>query len=319
MEHQHPKIVFLFSGQGSQYRGMGRNLFEQHEVFKESLLKSDFMVRQHLNRSLTYELYENNDPVFDDVLITHPAIAALEIAMYELLKSHDIHADYVLGNSLGEFAAAVVKGAWSHEMAIEASIKQAKSFVKNAPSGGMIAVITKDTKITAMYAKHKLYLASDNFPGHLTLSGTNADLDLFQEELKKREILHARLPVTFPFHSPLIDAARDEFAYSMSTRLGLSAAKEGFLSGMSGKEMSVLPAHYFWDAVSHYTDFSKLIRNLESAGPYIYIDLGASGTSATFVKYNLNKDSKSEVYPIVTAYNREFPLLEKLKKRMQRV
>jgi len=114
---------------------MGQKLFEQNAVFRNSLEQSDSIVQKHLSRSLINELYNINQPIFDDLLITHPAIVAVEIAMYKVLQSMSVKPDYVVGNSLGEFAAAVVSGIWSAETAIEAAIEQAKAIVHNNITG----------------------------------------------------------------------------------------------------------------------------------------------------------------------------------------
>src|SRR5690242_15974263 len=123
-------MVFLFSGQGSQYRGMGSSLFKNNAVFRRSIEQSDAIVQQLLGRSLINELYFISNPVFDDLLITHPAIVAVEIAMWQVMNDMGLQPAYVTGNSLGEFAAAVASGVWSAEHAVEASVEQAKSVVR---------------------------------------------------------------------------------------------------------------------------------------------------------------------------------------------
>ena len=315
--HSNLKIVFLFSGQGSQYRGMGRKLFEQNAVFRNALEQTDSIVQKHLSRSLINELYNINQPIFDDLLITHPAIVAVEIAMYKVLQSMSVKPDYVVGNSLGEFAAAVVSGIWSAETAIEAAIEQARAIVHNNITGGMLAVIHQKTKdVEDIYLKHNLFLAADNFDGHFTVSGTVQDLDAFQAELNKLNIQFLRLPVAVPFHSPLMEGGRNGFIYYMNNVSFLSETKSGFISGIKYEALNELPEDYFWNVVSKYTNFSKLVNYIEIKGPCLYIDLGPSGTSATFVKYNLTTTSSSQTFQIMTPFKREEQQLELLKKLM---
>ena len=103
------KVVFLFSGQGSQRRGMGKSLFEKNDVFRKAINECDQLVKDQLHRSIIDELYFNEDPVWNDLLTTHVSIVAVEIAMYKVLESLSIVPDFISGKSLGEFAAGVAQ------------------------------------------------------------------------------------------------------------------------------------------------------------------------------------------------------------------
>ncbi|SFE51916.1 bacillaene synthase trans-acting acyltransferase [Chitinophaga sp. CF118] len=307
------KIVFLFSGQGSQYRGMGQKLFEQNALFKNSLEQSDRIVQRWLHRSLIDELYGTKQQRFDDLLITHPAIVAVEIAMASVMQGLGVRADFVTGNSLGEFAAGVVSGVWTAETAIEATIEQAKSIVRNNTTGGMVAVMSRKTGfLEHLYLKHNLFLASDNFDGHFTLAGSIQNLNAFQSELEKPGIDFLRLPVNHPFHSPLIENGRNGSIYDMAGMPSLSVPTTGFVSGLQCEELTTLPENYFWEVISKYTDFPKMVKYIEKKSTCFYIDLGPSGTSASFVKYNLDHTSSSQVFQIITPFKREPEQLEKL-------
>lgn len=309
------KIAFLFSGQGSQYIGMGKRLFENNKVFITSLERSEEIVQKQLGRSLIQELYFTDQKRFDDVLITHPAIVAVEIAMYKVVQDIGIKADYVLGNSLGEFSAGVVSGIWDEETAVEASIEQAKSLFRNNTFGGMLAVLHQnEITLEKAYQNYNLFLAGDNFEGHFTLSGSVENLDAFQLELARRDIQFLRLPVGVPFHSPLVLKGLSDFNYYMGM-VKLNKPKPGFISGVKNKEVdSVVDNSYFGAVVSQYANYPKSVKHIESKGPCLYIDLGPSGTSSTFVKYNLNPLSKSKVFQIMTPYRRELEQLEELEK-----
>lgn len=305
-------VVLLFSGQGSHYRGMGRTLFEQHPEFKSSLEKMDQVVQQQLNRSLIDELYIKNGEPFDELLITHPAIVAVEIALYEVITGMGVKPDFVSGNSLGEFAAGVASGVWDATAAIEAAIEQAKSICRSDIEGGMLAVLTEEKKLKALYLQHRLFLASDNFKGHFTLTGRMRDLGLFEQELSKLGISFFRLPVTAPFHSPLLRQASAGFSQYMASVTALGNPEPGFVSGFTGKEMEILPEDYFWEVVSQYTNFTEVVNFFESKGSCLYIDMGPSGTSAAFVKYNLHLDTESEIFQIMSPYQGEMKQLKKL-------
>ncbi|MGY3792652.1 acyltransferase domain-containing protein [uncultured Aquimarina sp.] len=312
MINNNVKIGFLFSGQGSHYRKMGQKLFENNNVFKQSLITSDSIIQKNIDRSLIYELYKETNPTFDDLLITHPAIVAIEIAMYTVMEDLGVFPDYVCGNSLGEFAAGVASGIWDARSALEASIEQAKSIVRENTEGGMITVFREGiSKLNKLYTKHNLYLASSNFSGHNTFSGLKHDIEAFKRELKKLNLNHVQLPVNYPFHSPLIKNAKHGFDYFMSHNISLSTPRCNYYSGADGRQLSEFGREYFWDVISRYNNISKTVESIESNGEGIYIDLGPSGTMATFVQYNINKSSKSKVFKIMTPFQQEEIQLER--------
>lgn len=312
------RIVMLFSGQGSHYRGMGQQLYEQHVIFRRSLEKSERIIQRMLHRSIIKELYhEQPDTPFDDLLITHPAIVAVEIALYDTLKALDIVPVCVSGNSLGEFAAGVAAGVWTTEAAIEAAVEQAKSILRYDIEGGMLVVLTEKENVWPLYEHYDLYLAADNFPGHFTLAGTAVQLDLFQVELSLNGISFVRLPVACPFHSPLIDMARSDYTLYTACSVTLNKPEISFVSGYIGKEQPALTADYFWNAVSRFSSFSHTVRATEAHGPCFYIDMGPSGASATMFKYNLPASSGSDIFQIMSPFKREMEQLKKLQAMIQ--
>lgn len=319
MQGSQLKTVFLFTGQGSQYRGMGEKLFRSDKVFNDSLERSSAIVQRQLGVNLIAELYTVKEPVFDDLLITHPAIVAVEIAMYRLLCSMNIVPDLVAGNSLGEFAAAAAAGVWSDEEAVEAAIEQAKSIIRHCANGGMMAVINCNRQyLDQLCSQYNLSLASDNTEDHFTVAGDVACLAALEEVLKKTEIPYVKLPVRYAFHSPRIAEAAEGFDYYMSCAQQLRPANPGFISAMTCTSQDRLPRDYFWQAVSNYTSFPALCHYLEQQGPCIYIDLGPSGTATTFFKHNLSPGSLSRSFSIMTPFKKENQQLNMLQELLAR-
>lgn len=289
-------------------------MYQSYPCFAKSLNQSDAFIQRHIGQSIVEELYERKDKAFDDLLLTHPAIVAVELAMLDLMEQMEIFPDYVAGNSLGEFAAGVAAGIWTKELALEAAIEQAKSIVQDVEEGGMLAVINESkSNLDWLISENQLYLASENFPNHFTLSGTSRRLDAFQKELKRQDIVFSRLPVTYPFHSPLIEPAKSGFAYYTFTSPRLNKPSKSFISGLYAKELKEIPDDYFWQVVCQPANFSAFVNYMEAIGPCLYLDLGPSGTSAAFVKYNLSAPSNSLTYPVMTPYKREKQQIQALK------
>lgn len=309
------KIVFLFSGQGSHYRGMGEELYRNHPVFAQSIRESDELIEACIGRSLIDALYESKDKTFDDLLMTHPAIVAIEIAMLAVLDDLGIQPDYVAGNSLGEFAAAVANGILTKEMAIEMAIEQAKAIVQNSREGGMLALINeRESAMRELLVNRNLFVASTNFSKHFTLAGEKESLDELEVQLKKMGKQYLRLPVSHSFHSPLIDAGKDEFLYYAYTANSIADPQPGFVSGLFAKEVDAITEDYFWEVISRPTNFIDFVNYMEKKGPCFYLDLGPSGTSTVFVKYNLPETSTSVTHQIMSGFRRETIQLEALNK-----
>lgn len=316
------KKVFVFTGQGSQYKEMGYELYKNNPVFRSSIEESEILIQKNLNRSLIEELYVSDKKDFDDLLITHPAIVAVEIAMYEVLKSLDISPDYVLGNSLGEFAAGVVGGIWNSITAIEASIVQAKCIKKNGliGTGGMIAVIDQERSLDKnCFLDYNLYLASNNFDGHYTVSGLNKDLEKFKSFLKNTDVSFINIPVKVPFHSPIMHDCMHDFENYLSISSGINQhPNKKFISGLKCKALDIIPNDYFAQVVSKHVNFSKSVDYMESKESYLYIDLGPSGTGSTFVKYNLKTPSQgSKTFSIMSPFKNEIERLSELKEALK--
>ncbi len=307
------KIVFLFSGQGSQYPNMGKELFLNHPIFRKSIENSNVVFTNRLHRSLIDELYYNNTFHFNELLITHPAIVAIEIAMLETIKAYNVFPDYVFGQSLGEFVAAVASGVWTASDALEAAIEQAKRVGRSSVSGGMLTVVSSVAhREFKVYEQYGLYLAMDNFKGHFTVSGSLTNLDRYQHKLETDQILYSRVPVNVPFHSSLILEGFNGFSYLGGLDTELSTPNVSYVSSLNGGLKKRFDYQYFDQVVSSYSDFSKGICYLEQQEPCLYIDLGPSGTSANFTKRSIAKESKSYVYTILSPYTNVFRQLEKL-------
>jgi len=242
--------------------------------------------------------------VFDRTLLTHPAIFMIEYALAQCLMHENVKPDLTLGASLGSVAAAVVAGCMGVEQAMATVIEQALAFEKSCQPGAMLAIVADPALYQERFLHEHSELAGVNFHSHFAVSAPSAKLDAIEAALKQRDIVHQRLAVSFAFHSRWIDDARERIAASMRA-ISLAKATIPIVCCEQAAALTELPEDFFWRVVRHPIRFKEAVAHLERQGPHRYIDLGPSGTLATFVKYGLAAQSRSSAHPILTPYGQD--------------
>jgi len=297
-------IIFMFSGQGSHYYQMGRELYNQEPVFKRKLQAAEAIFRDITGLSILDNLYNDrfkkSDP-FSQTLFTHPSIFMVEYALACLLLEQGVIPDYVLGASVGEFCAAVIAGILTFEEAFQAVIVQAQMLETYCPPGAMMAIIHPHNLYQDLrLIREQSERAAINFPSHFVISGKTDHLKQIESLLDEQDIIFHNLAVVHGFHSALIDDAAQPFLQFLE-RLSLKTPHTPFISCVRDIPFTPLHSGQFWDAIRKPIRFHDIIEALEIENHYTYLDLGPSGTLATFVKYNLKKSSSSRIHTTLTS------------------
>ncbi len=308
-------IVFMFSGQGSQYYNMGKDFFIENPIYRENMLKLDEFFRSITGDSVIKQLYNDNPDrgsVFNRTFYTHPAIFMQEYSLAQVLISMGIYPDYVLGASLGEFVAAAVAGVMSSEDIMECVIKQAQLFESKCVNGGMLAIVTDYRMFNECSVLHKnSELIAINYQTHFVVSGSIEGLDKIEKYLSTKDVLFVRLPVSQAFHSALVEPIAQDYTEFLKGKTN-KAPKTCFVSCLTGSKVTSFKSDYFWDVVRKPMDFPSALRSVSEEKDCIYIDLGPSGTLANFAKGNLNRQKHSDIYSIITPFNNNIRNLNKL-------
>jgi len=308
-------IIFMFSGQGSQYYQMGKALFEQQPIFRKWMLKLNEIASDTLGESILDKLYDQSkskSSLFDQTLYSHPAIFMVEYSLSQVFLEEGVVPDYVFGTSMGEFAAAAVAGVMEVDELLIAVIKQAQMLEAHCQKGGMTAIIHQTTLLEEMPSLFsQVELASVNFHAHFVVAGGLAPLKNLENALSQKNILYQSLPVSIGFHSNLIEAAKPAYTDFLQQKT-YNPPQIPFISCVYGEMLSSIPQHYFWEVVRKPMTFQQTVQNLEEKQTYIYLDLGPSGTLANFVKYGLAQHSQSKTFPTLTPFNSGISNLEKV-------
>ena len=217
------KVVFVFSGQGTQWARMGRELFAKEPVFRKAIERCDDLLRGNgFGWSIVEELCEDTDRI-DRTAIAQPAIFALQVGLLRLWHSWGVVPEAVVGHSVGEVAAAYAAGIYSLEDASRLVFHRGRAMDLAQPGGRMLAAQLDEEEASALVSLYQgeISLAAVNSPGSVTLSGDADAVACMVGRLQDQGTQCKALRVSHAFHSAAMDPARDELIRSLK---GLSAS-----------------------------------------------------------------------------------------------
>ncbi|KAH7132181.1 polyketide synthase [Dendryphion nanum] len=283
------RCVFVFTGQGAQWPGMGFDLM-RYRCFSESILRSrDILSQLGASWSLVEELFlDARVSRINESTISQPLTTALQIAMVDLLRSWNIFPEVVIGHSSGEIAAAYAANIISHRNALAVAHYRGHASHKaklmlNDP-GGMLAVGLgeQDTSelITKLGLSRLISVACHNSPVSTTVSGDLKALIRLQQELETDDTFARLLKVDTPYHSPYMQAVAEEYMAQLATIAFQNSAPtaEMYSSVDIGKKLHHIGANYWTKnllAPVNFTDaISKIYEDLGSNGHLHFLELG---------------------------------------------
>lgn len=290
-----PRVAFIFSGQGSVYAGMAKELYEQQPHFKNALDECCKVLDEILDRSLLSLIFserpEDSELLNQKAQYAQPSLFSIQYALSQMWMDLGISPCALAGHSLGEYAAACIAGVMSLEEALQLVAERGRLTDSLQHSGTMMVAFTTPEKIRPLIKDH----ASDvsigviNSPGNVVLSGHKKTLEAIQKQCKDLGIDTHPLTVTHAFHSPLIDPILEDlerFAQNLSYRQPTLA----FYSGLTGKVLGQearIDAHY-WRR--HYREpvlFADALSSLEQSKPDLVIEISPNPILANIGKAQL--------------------------------
>jgi len=272
-----PRVAFVFTDQGFQYEGMGRQLYDSEPVFRKAF-----------DRCATN--YFDVPECLKQTAHAQAALFALAYALCELLESWGITPSIVLGHSLGEYVAACRAGVFSLEDAMRLVTARGALMQALPPNGGMAAVRATENAVAAAIATfpHTLSVAAVNSPNEVVISGELADLQTALDALARTGHGAQRLSVSHAFHSPLLSPVLSEFEKVLAS-ISFQPARIPLISNITGRiagEHELSTASYWIKHVLAPVRFSDSVLTLAEQGCDVVLEVGPRPVLTNLIRRN---------------------------------
>lgn len=283
------KIAFLFSGQGAQYVGMGKELNDNLEVCKDVFDKAD----KALGFPISEMCFNGPEDDLNSTENTQPAILTVSIAALKALENHGIKADITAGLSLGEYSALVYSGALKFEEAVKLVKKRGKYMQEAVPQGigNMAAILGLDEEIIREVCAECSSIgivepANLNCPGQIVIAGEVKAVEVACEKLKEKGALKTvMLSVSGPFHTSMLQPAAEKLEVELNN-VSMDEFKIPVITNVTGdiveNKESIKP--YLKKQVMSTVLFEKSIKKMIDMGVDTFIEVGPGKALSSFVK-----------------------------------
>ncbi|MEU7649189.1 type I polyketide synthase [Streptomyces huasconensis] len=231
-----PAVVLMFTGQGSQYTGMGRHLYE-HSAFFRDALDEKLAVLEELSGHSYHDILFVRHDVVNEPQHTQPALLALEVVLAEYLEHCGVYADLMLGHSLGEYSAMVVGQALSFRDAARLILRRAELVQGTAP-GAMYSVMAGAESLAPLLDGTDLSVAAFNTSTMSVVSGSVEEIRRFTERARQSGLHGQPLKVDRAFHSGLLDPILPLFREALQS-VRFAESRIPVVSTLTGHEIGL--------------------------------------------------------------------------------
>ena len=289
-------LVFMFAGQGSQYRDMAGDLYRHVPLFRAEVDRCAELLRQYADFDLRRVLYAAVDDAaaaqINQTEIAQPALFVIEYALAQLLIGWGLKPTALIGHSIGEYVAATLAGVLSLDDALRLVALRGR-LMQQLPSGAMLTVSLPEAELRGRLAT-ELDLAAINAPDMCVVSGPHHAIDAFAARLEQQGVSYRRLETSHAFHSRMMDPIRAAFTQAAS-EVTLNPPQIPFISNVSGTWISAAQAvdpRYWSQHLREPVRFDDGLRELLHQPNAILLDVGPGRTLSRLAQRHPDRQSQ---------------------------
>lgn len=310
-----PKLSFMFTGQGSQYLGMAKHLYENSSIVAQTFEKAEKIWYSYYSYSLKEIIFgseklseEANKKRLTDTKFTQPALFIVDIAIARLLSEEGIQPDIVAGHSLGEYVALVIAGSLSFEDGLKAVIERGRAMSRagNTVPGAMAAVLAPVDIVKEIMDEVKnayLTIANYNSKSQTVVSGDIESIEEVLEISKKKGVSAIRLNVSTAFHSQIVKNVEEEMEKVLS-KIEFRPPSIPVFSNVTSLPYPNDPSlmrNLLVEQISSSVRWVDEVENMYKAGARYFVEVGPKKALFSFVKDILKDKNDLKVFNTLSA------------------
>lgn len=284
------KVCYLYTGQGSQYPGMGRTLYETLPQVKTLFDEYNNHLSSLNGKDYLAGLVQDNDQIHQTEY-TQPSIVMLQLALTRIWNESQVTANYYIGHSVGEYSACAANGIYNEKTTLELVTKRAQLMQSTPVDGAMIAVAASEITLISLMQSNQINLdfAAFNAPKQTVLSGEKSEISRMKAACSDVNIRAKVLTVSHPFHSRLMAPMLGRFqsyCENITQDIPIQNENNGTIIGnVSGKELSVPQSPDYWcDHIVRPVRFSHSIQTAYKAGCRVFLEIGPDAVLSQLTK-----------------------------------
>jgi iturin family lipopeptide synthetase A len=300
-----PTVALMFSGQGSQYKNMCRDLYNTEAAFRTEVDTCSAIIKGICGKEILPVIFPSGDQTgaadIDDTEFAQPALFIIEYALARLLIKWGISPDILIGHSIGEYVAACISGVFSLDQALRLVVKRGELMQKTT-RGKMLSISISSKELSAMLKDEQgLELAATNGPELCVISGDERRIKEFQSILEKQGYRNKILATSHAFHSAMMDPILKEYEKVMEMAT-IHPPKIPFISNVTGKVATpeeITNPKYWVRQIRQKVRFADGIDEILARKDVVFIETGPGNTLSTFVLSNPKLTERNKVVNLV--------------------